>query len=73
MVQDKQLTHAQQEILRVASHHEQISQSRLAASPGTLDVLIRYGYLDRIEVRYSEPYYRITEAGKVALQERGQA
>lgn len=67
MVQGKALTNAQREKLRVASHHAQISQSRLAASQSTLDILIRNGYLEPIQVRYSEPYYRITESGRAAI------
>jgi hypothetical protein len=67
---DKPLTDTQMGVLRVASNHSQISQSRLASHPATLDLLVRYGYLERIHVPYSEPYFRITDAGRVVLQAR---
>ncbi len=71
--QDKPLTDTHRGVLQVASHHERISQSRLAAYPAypaTLDMLVRRGYLESVKVPYSEPYYRITEAGRAVLQEK---
>jgi hypothetical protein len=69
-VPDNPITNAQREILRVASHHEKISQSRLAASPTTLDILLAHCLLEYIPVRYSEPYYRITDAGREAIKQQ---
>jgi DNA-binding MarR family transcriptional regulator len=71
--QDKPLTNTHRGVLSVASHYERISQSRLAsypAYPATLDMLVERGYLERVHVPYSEPYFRITEAGRGALQEK---
>jgi hypothetical protein len=67
-MEDRPLSNSQMEILRVASHSAQISQSRLAASPSTLSTLIKRGYLEQIKVPFSEPYYRITAAGLALLQ-----
>ena len=66
---DKPLTDRQKGVLQVASHHKQISQSRLAAYPATLEILVGRGYLEAVQVAsYSEPYYRLTDAGRAALQ-----
>lgn len=69
---EKPLTDIHRSVLQVASNHKQISQSRLAAYPAypaTLEMLVRRGYLEHVKVPYSEPYYRITEAGRSALRE----
>jgi len=69
-LQDKSLSDVQRGVLQVASHHDQISQSRLAAYPAypaTLDALVKLGYLEVVHVPYSERYYRITNAGRAAL------
>ena len=68
--QNKPLTDMHRNVLQIASHHERISQSRLAAYPTTLDMLVRRGYLEDVKVPYSEPYYRITEAGRAVLKEK---
>jgi DNA-binding PadR family transcriptional regulator len=68
--QDRPLTDTQRGVLQVATNHGQISQSRLATHPATLDLLVRYGYLERIQVPYSEPYFRITDSGRAVLQTR---
>ena len=67
-LQDKPLTDTQKRVLKIAGHHKQISQSRLAAHPAILDVLVKRGYLEAVQVPYSEPYYRLTEAGRAALE-----
>ncbi len=67
-LQDKPLTNMQKSVLKIAGHHKQISQSRLAVNPITLDTLVRRGYLEAVQVAYSEPYYRLTEAGRAALE-----
>ncbi len=64
---DKPLTDTQLEVLRVASHHDKISQSRLNAYANTVTVLVQHGYLEQIIVPYSELYYRITVAGRAML------
>ena len=68
MLQDKPLTDTQRSVLKIAGHHQQISQSRLAAHPATVDVLVKRGYLEAVQVPYSEPYYRITDTGRAVLQ-----
>jgi DNA-binding PadR family transcriptional regulator len=65
---DKPLTDMQKSVLKIAGHHKQISQSRLAVNPATLDILVKRGYLEAVQVPYSEPYYRLTDAGRAALQ-----
>jgi DNA-binding PadR family transcriptional regulator len=65
---DKPLTDMQKSVLKIAGHHKQISQSRLAVHPATLDTLVKRGYLETVPVPYSEPYYRLTEAGRAALE-----
>jgi DNA-binding PadR family transcriptional regulator len=66
--QDNPLTNTQRSALKIAGHHKQISQSRLAVHSATLDVLLKRGYLEAVQVPYSEPYYRLTEAGRAALE-----
>jgi hypothetical protein len=68
--QGKPLSDKQRSVLEVASHHAQISQSRLATYPTTLEFLVKGGYLEAIQVPYSEPYFRITDTGRAALQFR---
>lgn len=70
MTPSKPLTGTQRNVLIVASHHTQISQSRLATYPATLETLVQYGYLELVHVPYSEPYYRLTAVGRAALQAR---
>jgi DNA-binding MarR family transcriptional regulator len=67
-LQDNPLTDKQKNVLKIAGYHKQISQSRLAVNPATLDILVRRGYLEVVKVPYSEPYYRLTEAGRAALE-----
>ncbi len=67
-LQDKPLTDTQKSVLKIAGHHKQISQSRLEVHPATLDMLVKRGYLEVVQVPYSEPYYRLTDAGRAALQ-----
>ncbi len=67
-LQDKPLTNMQKSVLKIAGHHKQISQSRLGVHPATLDTLVKRGYLEAVQVPYSEPYYRLTEAGRAVLE-----
>jgi hypothetical protein len=69
MVKQKRfLTGAQARVLRTANRHEQISQRDLSVYPKTLGALIKRGYLEQVQLPGKEPYYRITDAGRVALQ-----
>jgi DNA-binding MarR family transcriptional regulator len=68
ILQNKPLTDTQKGVLKIAGHYKRISQSRLAVHPATLDILVQRGYLETVQVPYSEPYYRLTDAGRAVLE-----